>query len=182
MLETVLIILAILAVVILAILFLASRKPNEFRVTRSGTISAPPSAVFPHIADFHNWEAWSPWAKMDPNAKNSFEGAAAGPGAMFSWSGNSKVGAGKMTILETRPSELVKIKLEFLRPMKCTNTAEFTLQPLGNQTTVIWNMYGPNSLFGKVFSLFVDCDKMVGRDFEAGLANMKEIVEGATQQ
>ena len=163
---------------LLAVLAIAvARQPKEFRVARSITVAAPPAEVFARFNDFHAWEAWSPWAKMDPNARNTYEGPASGPGAVYSWTGNRKVGAGRMTILESRPDEFIKIKLEFQRPMKCVNTAEFTFRPEGRQTHVNWTMYGTNLLMGKIMGLFLNMDKMVGSDFEKGLAGMKALAE-----
>ena len=150
-------------------------------VSRSAKISAPPEKVFPHVNDLQAWEAWSPWAKLDPNAKNSFEGAASGVGAAMSWDGNKKVGAGRMTISESKPCELIRTRLEFIKPFKAINTAEFTFKPDGNQTTVTWSMSGKNNFFFKVFSLFVDCDKLVAKDFEKGLAAMKSVAEAAAR-
>ena len=171
----------LLATAFIAILFFVviAGRPDEFTVSRSTKISAPPENVFPHVNDLHKWEAWSPWAKLDPNAKSSFEGAAVGVGAVMSWDGNKKVGTGKMTITETRPTDLIRIKLEFLKPFKATNTAEFAFQPEGGQTLVTWSMSGKNNLFFKAFGLFVDCDKMAGKDFEKGLAAMKAVAEKA---
>jgi Polyketide cyclase / dehydrase and lipid transport len=171
----------LLALVFIAIIFFVviAGRPDEFVVTRSAKISAPPEAVFPHVNDFHKWEAWSPWAKMDPQCKNTFDGASAGKGAGFSWDGNKKVGAGRMTIMESRPSDLILIKLEFLKPFKATNTAEFTFKPEGSRTVVTWSMTGKNNFFFKAFGLFMDCDKMVGKDFEKGLAAMKSAAETA---
>jgi uncharacterized protein YndB with AHSA1/START domain len=169
----------LLALAFIAILFIAAvtGQPDEFKICRSTTISAPPEKVFPQVNDFHQWEAWSPWAKRDPACKYSYESSAAGTGAIFSWAGNKKVGKGRMTILESRPSGLIRIKLEFFKPFKATNTAEFTFQPEGNQTLVTWSMSGKNNFMGKVFGLFVNCDKMVGSDFEKGLAAMKPLAE-----
>ena len=169
----------LLALAFIAILFIVvvAGQPGEFKLSRSTSITAPPEKVFPYVNEFHNWEAWSPWAKMDPACKNTFAGAAAGTGAIFSWAGNKKVGEGRMTIQESRPAELIRIKLEFFKPFKATNTAEFNFQPEGNQTFVTWSMFGKNNFMGKVFSLFVNCEKMVGRDFEKGLAAMKSIAE-----
>ena len=167
----------VLVIVIAGIMAAASTRPEEFRVVRTQTISAKPEAVFEQINNFHKWNAWSPWAKMDPNAKNTFEGSEDGVGAKFSWDGNSQVGAGHMTLLESTPGQYVKIKLEFERPMTCTNVAEFRLKPEGDATTVAWTVYGPYQFIGKVMSLFCDMDKMVGSDFEKGLNNLKEIVE-----
>lgn len=171
----------LLALAFIAILFfvIIAGRPDEFVVSRSTNISAAPALVFAQVNDFHNWEAWSPWAKMDPACKNVFAGAPAGTGAMFSWAGNNKVGEGSMTILESRPNDLIRIRLEFLKPFKATNTAEFTFKPEGTQTIVTWSMFGQNNFFFKVFGLFMDCDKMVGKDFENGLAAMKSVAEAA---
>jgi hypothetical protein len=176
MLIKILIVAAILLIVLLVIVLL---QPSEFRVTRSANVAAPSAAVFAQVNDFHNWEAWSPWAKLDPACKNSFDGPSAGTGAGFGWSGNNKVGQGHMTITESRPPELIRIKLEFLRPFKCTNAAEFTFKPEGNQTAVTWSMSGNKNFFAKAFGLIMNMDKMVGGDFEKGLAQMKSVVEGA---
>jgi uncharacterized protein YndB with AHSA1/START domain len=140
-------------------------------------MSAPPEAVFAHVNDYHKWDAWSPWAKLDPNAKATFEGPTSGTGATMTWSGNDKVGEGRQTIVESRPDEVIRIKLDFLKPFKATSTAEFTFKPEGDQTVVTWSMYGKNDFMGKAVSLFMDCDKMVGSEFEKGLASMKAIVE-----
>lgn len=171
----------LLAFAFIAILFIVviAGQPEEFKLSRSANITAPPEKVFPHVNDFHNWEAWSPWAKMDPACKNTFAGSPAGNGAIFSWAGNKKVGEGRMTILESQPAALIRIRLEFFKPFKATNTAEFIFQPEGNQTLVTWSMFGKNNFMGKVFGLIVNCDKMVGRDFENGLAAMKLVVEAA---
>jgi polyketide cyclase/dehydrase/lipid transport protein len=169
----------LLALVFIAIIFFVviAGRPDEFIVSRSGKISAPPAIVFAQVNDFHKWQAWSPWAKMDPACKNTYDGTSAGVGAGFAWDGNKKVGAGRITILESRSSDLIRIKLEFLKPFKATNTAEFTFKPEGNQTFVTWSMTGKNNFFLKAFGLFMDCDKMVGGDFEKGLAAMKSVAE-----
>jgi hypothetical protein len=173
----------LLALVFIAIIFfiVIAGRPDEFIVARSTKISAPPAIVFAQVNDFHKWEAWSPWAKMDPACKNSYDGAAAGVGADFAWDGNKKVGAGRMTIIESAPSDLIRIKLEFLKPFKATNTAEFTFQPQGSQTFTTWIMTGKNNFFFKVFGLFMNCDDMVGKDFEKGLAAMKSEAEAAAK-
>ena len=170
--------------ILLALLFIAIivfivviGQPDEFRVTRTAVIPAPVTTVFARVNDLHAWEAWSPWAKMDPNAKNTYEGAAAGTGASMKWSGNNKVGEGRMTIMDNRPSELVQIKLEFERPFIASNMAEFTFKPEGNQTAVSWSMFGQNSFSGKIFGLFMNCEKMVGKDFEKGLNNLSSAVK-----
>jgi uncharacterized protein YndB with AHSA1/START domain len=170
------ILLALAFIAIILIIVIAGR-PDEFTILRSAKISAPPDKVFPHINDLHQWQAWSPWMKMDPACKNSYDGPPAGVGAAMSWDGNKKVGAGRMTIIESAPNNLIRIKLEFLKPFKATNTAKFSFKPDNNQTAVTWSMTGKNNFFFKVFGLFMDCDKMVGKDFEKGLAAMKSVVE-----
>jgi hypothetical protein len=169
----------LLALVIVAILLFVviAGQPEEFIVTRSATMAASPAAVFGHVNDFHQWDAWSPWAKLDPACKNSFDGATAGTGAKFAWDGNNKVGAGRMTITESESPELTRIDLEFLRPFKTTNVTEFTFKALGSQTLVTWTMTGKSNFMCKIFGLIMDGDKMVGKDFEKGLAGIKTIVE-----
>ncbi|MEX1096203.1 MAG: SRPBCC family protein [Planctomycetales bacterium] len=168
---------AVVLVTAVVFVVVVAMQPSEFRVERTATMSAPPSAVFDQVNDFHNWEAWSPWAKVDPDARFSFAGPTAGTGAVFTWAGNDKVGEGRMTITESRPYELVRIRLEFLKPFESTSTAEFTFRPEGDQTAVTWSMFGENGFFAKAFCLFADMDKMVGGDFEKGLAQMKAVVE-----
>jgi len=158
-----------------------STRPSDFRVTRSTIIDASPSTVFNQVNDFHRWEAWSPWAKMDPNAKTSYEGPASGPGAVFHWAGNKDVGEGSMTILESQPSDMIKIRLDFVKPFKGTNTAEFNFKPAGNQTAVTWSMYGKNNFIAKAIGVFIDCDKMIGGQFEKGLVQLKAVAEKANQ-
>ena len=154
-------------------------RPADFRVTRSAVMDAPPAAVFAQVNDFHKWEAWSPWAKMDPKAVSTFGGPASGVGATFQWAGNSQVGAGRMIIAESRPDERIQIELRFLKPMKATDIAEFTFAKAATGTRVTWTMSGKNNFISKAFTLFVDCDKMIGGQFEKGLAQMKTIVESA---
>lgn len=171
---------AIAAIVGLFVIVVAM-QPADFRVTRTAKMAAPPSAVFVQVNDYHNWDAWSPWAKLDPNAKVTFEGPSSGTGAKFSWSGNDKVGEGRQTIVESKPDELVRINLEFFKPFKGTSTAEFTFKPENDRTLVTWSMFGKNDFFGKAISLFMDCDKMIGGQFEEGLASMKKIVEATDE-
>ena len=159
------------------VIALASLKPNVFSVSRSAVIDAPAGAVFARLVDLHEWSAWSPWAKRDPNATESFDGPESGVGASMAWSGNRKVGAGKMTILECVKDELLRLKLDFERPMRATNAASFELKPEGDATRVVWSMKGKNDFQAKLFSLFVNCEKLVGGDFEQGLANLKALVE-----
>jgi hypothetical protein len=133
--------------------------------------------VFEHVNDFHKWRAWSPWEERDPDMERTYDGPAAGEGAKYAWAGNGDVGEGKMTITESRPGELIRIKLEFLKPMSATNTTEFTFKAEGDGTVVTWDMTGRNNFMAKAFCLFMNMDKMVGGDFEKGLANLKSIAE-----
>ena len=166
-----------LALAFIALLFVVviAGQPDEFKVVRSMPIAASPGKVFPHVNDLHKWEAWSPWAKLDPNAKNSFAGPESGAGAAMAWDGNKKIGAGRMTITESVPNELVRFRLEFIRPFQATNTAEFTFRPEAGQTIVVWTMTGRNTLFSKLFGLFMNCADLCGRDFEKGLANLNSV-------
>jgi uncharacterized protein YndB with AHSA1/START domain len=179
MLETILIVLIAVAVIIVIFVAVVAMRPSEFRIVRSATISAPAQDVFGQVNDFHKWDSWSPWAKLDPAMKQTYEGPPAGTGAIYAWTGNGKVGEGRMTLTESRPSDLIRIKLEFLRPFKATNTAEFTFKPEGHQTVVVWSMSGQNNFVFKAFGLLMNMDKMVGGDFEKGLAQMKSVVEAA---
>ena len=150
-------------------------QPNRFVVTRSAVIDAPPEEVFRHINELRDWEAWSPWAKLDPAARNSYEGPAAGAGAAFEWSGDKKVGAGRMTIIDSRPFESVDIKLDMRKPFAASNDVSFRLAPEGERTRVTWTMSGPNTLLSKAMGLVVNCDKICGDQFEAGLANLNAL-------
>ena len=170
-------ILLALAFIAILLIIVITGRPDEFTVTRAANISAPPEKIFPHVNDLHKWEAWSPWAKLDSNAKYTFSGADAGAGAAMAWEGDHKVGAGKMTVTESRPSELVRFRLDFQKPMRATNTAEFTFRHADHQTVVTWTMAGKNHLMGKIFGLFMDCDKMIGGQFEKGLASLKSVAE-----
>jgi hypothetical protein len=166
-----------IALLVLGFVAVVAMQPDDFVITRSATFEAPPDRVFPHVNDLHNWQAWSPWARLDPNAKNTFEGPSAGEGAAFAWSGNDKIGEGKLTITESKPNELVRMKLEFVRPMEDKADTDFALEPAGDKTKLTWTMAGKNNFMGKAFCLFMDMDAMVGGDFEKGLANLKQIVE-----
>jgi hypothetical protein len=170
-------ILIALAATILVFLTVVAMQPAEFRVVRSATIAAPAAAVFAQVNDFHKWEAWSPWAKIDPAMKQAYGGAGAGVGAMYTWTGNKEVGEGRMTVTESRPDEFIKIRLEFLKPFAATNTAEFTFKADGDRTAVTWSMTGRNNFVGKAICLFMNMDKMVGTEFEKGLAQIKSVVE-----
>lgn len=172
---TIIAIIAILAVVV-------AIQPSEFRVSRSTIISAPADIIFPHVNDLHKNHEWSPWAKLDPEAKNTYKGPDAGPGAIIIWEGNMKVGQGSMTITESRLNEFVKLKLDFLKPIQATNTAEFTIKEENNGTAVTWSMYGEKDFIGKALGLVFNCEKKVGEQFDKGLENLKEITEAEANQ
>jgi len=167
----------VVVVAIAAILGYAMTMPDNFRVQRTTSIKAPPEKIFPLINDFHRWGSWSPWEKMDPEMKRTYSGAASGKGAAYAWQGNSKVGEGRMEIADTSPPSKVTIKLDFMKPFEAHNTAEFTLEPKGDSTNVTWAMYGPSEFITKVMGVFVSMDKMIGKDFETGLANLKTVAE-----
>ncbi|HLZ04056.1 MAG TPA: SRPBCC family protein [Bradyrhizobium sp.] len=177
MFETLIIISAVLAIIIVVVLILAARKPDTFRIERTAVVNAPADKVFPLIADFHQWLKWSPWEGRDPALKRTYSGAERGRGAVYAWDGNKNVGSGRMEILEaTQPSKIV-IKLDFFKPFEGHNTAEFTMSPLGGATNVIWVMHGPAPFMSKVMQVFMNMDRMIGKDFETGLANLKTITE-----
>lgn len=167
-----------LAALIVVFVIVVALQPSQFRVERSIAIAAPAAEVFPHVNNFKKTHVWSPWTKLDPAAKYTFEGPEAGVGAINSWAGNAEVGEGRQTIVESRPNELVRIKLEFLEPFEATSTAEFLLEPSGNATSVTWALHGENNFLSKAFCLFMSQDKMIGEPFERGLADLKSIVEG----
>ena len=179
MLKIILIALAVLVVVLIVVIVM---QPSEFRVARSSTVSAPASGVFAQVNDFHKWEAWNPWGKIDPAMKQNYEGTPAGTGAVYTWSGNKQVGEGRMTLTESRPNDLIRIKLEFFRPFAATNTAEFTFKPEGGQTIVTWSMSGEKNFMAKAIHLFINMDKMIGGQFEQGLAQMKSLAEATAKQ
>jgi hypothetical protein len=172
-------ILIAIGVIVVVFLIVVALQPAEFRVVRSANMSAPPAVVFAQVNDFHKWEAWSPWEKLDPALKRTYEGPSAGTGAIYRWVGNNKVGEGSMTITESRSSDLIRIKLEFLKPFASTADTEFTFKPEGNQTAVTWSMAGKNNFMAKAMCLFMNMGKMVGGQFEQGLAQMKSLVETA---
>lgn len=166
--------LIILGVLALFLIYVATR-PAAFTITRSTIIAATPDELFPYANDLHRFQDWSPWAKLDLNSKLTFDGPENGVGSSLAWAGNSKVGEGKMTITDTQPPQVVNMKLEFLKPMKATNTTKFSFTPDAQGTLVTWSMSGENGFMGKLFGVIVNCDKMVGGQFEQGLANLKAL-------
>jgi len=159
------------------ILIYAALKPGSFRVQRTVTIEAPPEKIFPFINDYHNWPSWSPYEKLDPDIKRTYSGPPSGTGAVCEWDGNSRAGRGRMEITESIPSSKVTIRLDFSRPMEGHNVAEFTLRPTGNSTDVTWAMSGPMPYVAKLMTVFFSMDKMVGKEFETGLGNLKAVAE-----
>lgn len=177
MLEIIAVIAVLLAVAIAAILVIAATKPGTLRVQRAIRIKAPPDVIFPLISDFHQWLKWSPYENKDPAMKRTYEGAERGKGAVYAWNGDKNVGSGRMEILEsTAPSKIV-IKLDFFTPFEGHNTAEFTMLPQGDATHVTWLMHGPANFMSRLIQVFMNLDRMIGRDFEAGLANLKTLTE-----
>lgn len=168
------ILLGVVAVVVL-ILIVAAMRPADFRVDRSATLSAPPMALFEQVNNHHKFSEWNPFMKLDPNVKNTYSGPESGVGAVCSWNGNSQIGEGSCTITESKPGELVRSRMDWKRPMEGTSTVDFTFKPVGDKTVVTWSMYGKNNFMGKLVSLFMDCDKMCGPQFEKGLADLGEI-------
>lgn len=167
-----------LVLAVTAFLGLAAMQPDDFNISRNLVINAPAAEIFPHINDLEKSQKWSPWVEMDPEAKYALEGPKAGVGAIVHWDGE-KSGKGSMTLTESRAPGFVKFRLDFLKPMEATNTAEFTLTPSteGAGTLVTWTMSGHNTFLGKVMSLVMNCDKMVGDQFEKGLNNLKALTE-----
>ncbi|MGF6430070.1 MULTISPECIES: SRPBCC family protein [Bradyrhizobium] len=177
MLETIVVIAIVLGIAIAVILVLAATKPGTLRVTRAISINAPAERIFPLIDDFHQWTLWSPYENRDPAMKRIYGGAGRGQGAVYAWDGNKNVGAGRMEILQSSAPSKIVIKLDFIKPFEGHNTAEFTMLPQGDATSVTWTMYGPAVFMSKVMQVFMNLDRMIGRDFEVGLANLKKLTE-----
>ncbi len=177
MLEVIVVIAVVLAIVIAIVLILAATKPDSFSVERAIDIGAPADRVFPLINDFHQWVSWSPWENKDPALKRSYEGPASGKGAVYGWEGNKNVGSGRMEILESQAPSKILIKLDFLKPFEAHNTAEFTMLPQGAGTRLVWVMRGPAPFISKLMQVFMNFDRMIGQDFETGLANLKKLAE-----
>ncbi len=173
MIKTIVIVFAVL---IAAILIYAATRPDSFRVQRAASIEAPPDQIFPLINDFRQWEAWSPWEKIDPEIKRTYSGAASGIGAVYEWSGNKDIGQGRMEIIESSPAGII-LKIDFIAPFEAHNTVEFTLVSQDGDTTVTQAMYGPSPYLSKLMDIFCTMDTMIGEKYEEGLANLKSIAE-----
>lgn len=168
---------AVILVPIVAILGYAATKSDTFRVQRSTSIKAPPDQIFPLLNDFQRWTEWSPWEKLDPNLKRTYSGPTSGPGSAYAWAGNDQVGKGRIEITEAAEPSRVLIKLDFVEPFEGHMVTEYTLTQQGDATELTWTMQGSRPYIGKLMSCFIDCDKMIGKDFETGLANLKAIAE-----
>jgi hypothetical protein len=177
MLKILAIIVVVVLVVVAGVLIYATTRPDSFRVQRSASIKAPPQKIFPLINDLKAWAGWSPYEKKDPAMQRSFGPITAGKGATYEWAGDKNVGQGRMEILEAQPSNKVLIKLDFIKPFEAHNMAEFTLEPKGDTTLATWAIYGPSAYITKVMGLFFNMDTMIGKDFEAGLADLKAAAE-----
>jgi uncharacterized protein YndB with AHSA1/START domain len=173
------VILIVLLLAVVAVLGLAATKPDHYHVERSATMSAPPAAVFAQLNDFHHWEAWSPWEKIDPAMKRTFDGPASGKDQSYAWVGNDKVGEGKMTITASEPDTHLGIRLDFIKPWTETCEVDFAVAPEAEGTKVTWGMNGNHTYVSKIFCVFMDMDKMIGNDFEKGLAQLKTVTESA---
>lgn len=168
-------ILLVLLVIVAGLCTFILTRPDTFHIERSATVAAPPEIVYARLDNFHRWPEWSPWEKLDPNMKRTYAGPESGPGASYAWTGNDKVGEGRMTIEDATPASKVAIKLEFIKPFAATDQATFVLVPEGNATKVTWSMDGKNNFMSKAFSVFMNMDKMVGADFEKGLASLNTV-------
>jgi hypothetical protein len=175
MLKALVVILGVVVILVAGVLVYAATKPDTFRVQRSLDIAAPPEKIFSLINDMRSFNTWNPYERKDPN-KGTYSGPASGRGAAYAWE-SDKLGAGRMEIVDAASPSKVTLKLDFIRPFEAHNTADFIIAQKGNATNVTWAMYGPNVFIGKVMSVFMDFDKMVGKDFEEGLANLKAIAE-----
>ncbi|HRE21390.1 MAG TPA: SRPBCC family protein [Rhabdaerophilum sp.] len=168
---------SLLVLVLAGVLYVAARRPDTFRVVRKAVIAAPAEAIFPHLNDFRAWAAWSPWERKDPAMQRTFGDRTEGAGAFYGWEGNKQVGKGSMTITESVSPVRLALQLDFEKPMKASNRVEFSLVPVAGGTEVVWSMSGKANLMSKVMDMVIGMDKMVGPDFEAGLANLKAVSE-----
>lgn len=173
------VIVGVIVLLVVILLVVASTRPNTFRVQRSTKIKSTPERIYGLLSDFHKWPSWSPWEKMDPAMTRTHSGAESGKGAAYAWKGNKKVGEGRMEITEVSPPLKVTIKLDFLKPFEAHNTAEFTIESQGDLANLTWAMHGPQAFMMKLMSMFMNMDQMIGKDFEAGLANLKTQAESA---
>ena len=177
--KVLLFIVLLLVVCVGAVLAMAMTKPNTYRVERKASIAASPATVFAQINNLHNWQQWSPWEHIDPNMTRQFSGPDAGVGAAYAWTGNDKVGAGKMTITDSQPDSKVDVQLDFIKPFQSSDHVVFDIQPSGSGTDVTWSMSGNHNMVSKVMCVFTSMDAMIGPDFERGLGTLKTVAESA---
>ena len=168
--------LGVLAVLVV-ILLMAAMKPNSFTLSRSIAITAPPGKIAALITEFHQWQSWSAWERLDPDMRRTFSGATSGKGALYAWKGNKDVGSGRMEIIDAASSARVLVKLDFIEPFATSNVTEFILIPAGSGTSVTWTMSGPMPFVSKLMTVFVSMDKIIGKDFDKGLAQLKAVAE-----
>ncbi|MGO4701993.1 SRPBCC family protein [Dyella sp. 2RAB6] len=173
-----LIVVAVLVIALVIVLAIAAGRPDRFRIERTATIGAPPESIFPLIEDFHRWRTWSPYEERDPAMQRDYSGAPHGRGAIYAWDGNKQIGSGRMEIIEATPASRVAIKLDFFRPFKANNVAEFVLEPTTAGTRVTWTMSGASPFMSKLMGLVFNFDRMVGKDFEVGLEKLRAVTEG----
>lgn len=162
---------------VIAVLVYATTRPNHFHIQRSTIIQAPPEKIFAMINDFHQWQAWSPWENIDPTMQRTYSGTQHGVGTIYGWEGKGKVGAGRMEITSSHPHSEITIQLDFIKPFEAHNTAEFSLTPQEQNTQLTWVMHGPSPYISKLMGIFFNMDRMIGKDFEKGLSNIKFIIE-----
>jgi hypothetical protein len=173
-----LIILGLLVIAVAGVvLYALTTQPDTFRISRTATINAPADKIFGIVTDLRRGVEWSPYEKKDPNMKKSFNGPATGPGSQMAWDGNKDIGAGTLTIANTTAPSKVVLNLDMTRPMEGHNIIEYDLAPESGGTRMTWSMHGPMNPIGKVMCLFLNMDKMVGKDFEDGLRNLKALAE-----
>jgi uncharacterized protein YndB with AHSA1/START domain len=170
----------VIVILVAALLVYAATRPNTFSVERAGTIKATPETIFPYLSDFRKGEAWSPYEKKDPAMKRTHSGAASGKGSVYEFAGNKEVGTGRLEIIDAVPPTRVVISLEMIKPFEGHNIIEYTLEPQGDSTKFTWAIHGPLPYLGKLMGIFFNMDKMMGKDFEAGISNLKAVVEKQT--
>ena len=171
-------IIGIFAVLLMAgVLLTAATRPDTFRVERATVVQAPPEKIFPYLNDFDRWAAWSPWERKDPAMKRTYGPTKSGKGARYAWEGNSEVGQGSMEIVDSAAPTRVALRLDFIKPFEAHNKVEFTLKPEAGGTRVSWEMEGPVPYFAKIIHMFLNMDRMVGKDFETGLVSLKAAAE-----
>ena len=173
--------LVVVAAIFVVLVVVVALQPAQYRISRTATMKAPAAAVYAQVNDLHNWNAWSPWEQIDPAMRRDYQGAPAGVGAVYTWAGNHEVGEGRMTIIESRPSELIRIRLDFFKPMAAVSVAEFRFEPSGQDTVVTWSMSGEKTFLAKAIHLVLNMNAMIGGNFDKGLAQLRSTVEAGSK-